>query len=173
MGSSRGRSGDLRQVVCDTGPILHLHEVGALDLLQRVGEITIPPVVAEELERLVPNSRPLWIAVRDLVKNPVGWRDWVEAGVLDPGEAQALGLVLEIGATWFLTDDTAARLVASRLKIEVHGSLGVVLWAVATKHLSGEDAAAVLEALFLSSLWISPRVQSEARRALVRILGRS
>lgn len=175
MGSSRGGSDNLRQVVSDTGPILHLHEVGALDLLQKVGQIAVPPTVAAELERLIPNTRPPWIGIQEPSDGATDWREWVEADVLDPGEAQALSLALDSGATWFLTDDTAARLIAKRLKVEVHGSLGVVLWLAAMRHLSGEAAIAILEDLFRSSLWVSSRVQLESRRALDRILrgGRS
>jgi hypothetical protein len=39
----------VRLVVCDTGPILHLRESRALDLLAKMGEVVIPPAVNNEL----------------------------------------------------------------------------------------------------------------------------
>ncbi|NTW38137.1 MAG: DNA-binding protein, partial [Syntrophobacteraceae bacterium] len=39
----------MRIVVCDTGPILHLHEAGALELLAKAGEVFVPPAVDREL----------------------------------------------------------------------------------------------------------------------------
>jgi hypothetical protein len=39
----------VRLVVCDTGPVLHLREARALDLLAKMGEVLIPPAVDNEL----------------------------------------------------------------------------------------------------------------------------
>jgi len=66
----------MRTVVCDAGPVIHLHEAGLLHLLTSCGS---------------------------------------------------------------LTDDAAARLFAATLGMEVHGSLGVVLWNVARRHLDQEQ----------------------------------
>jgi len=56
-----------------------------------------------------------------------------------------------------------------KLVLEVHGSLGVVLWGAATGHFQQQEAEAALEALAGSSLWISSRVLDEARAALRQI----
>jgi hypothetical protein len=61
------------------------------------------------------------------------------------------------------------RLYHDSLGLEVHGSLGIVLWAAAWKHLNREEAAAALDRLAHSSLWISARVLAEARAALDRL----
>lgn len=86
--------------------------------------------------------------------------------LLDLGEAEALALARQLGADWFLTDDTAARVIATRFGIEVHGSLGVVLGAAATGRLGEQEARRCLDSLFRSSLWVSPRVRAEALTAL-------
>jgi len=39
-----------RTIVCDTGPLLHLGEAGAIHLLSLAGEVLIPPLVAVEFE---------------------------------------------------------------------------------------------------------------------------
>jgi predicted nucleic acid-binding protein len=72
-------------------------------------------------------------------------------------------------SNWFLTDDTAARVLAASLGIEVHGSLGIVLWAAATRHLNRSEAEAALNGLAASTLWLSARVLKEANEALDRI----
>ncbi|HMB53033.1 MAG TPA: hypothetical protein VKU40_06950 [Thermoanaerobaculia bacterium] len=154
----------MRRVVSDTGPILHLHEANALHLLTAAGEVLIPPAVDRELTRLIPNwappdgldCRPLSSAGRKRAEA------WTESGLIDPGEASAVVLAEELSADWFLTDDTAARVVAGGLGLEVHGALGVVLWAAAVGRLDRDAATATLRQLFESSLWVSPRVRTEA-----------
>jgi predicted nucleic acid-binding protein len=91
---------------------------------------------------------------------------WERAGFLDAGEAEAIALAQQMGADWLLTDDAAARLFAQSLGMEVHGSLGVVLWAAAIGHLARADASRVLDRLGRSSLWLSAGILREARAAL-------
>jgi hypothetical protein len=50
----------MRQVVCDTGPVLHLLEAQALELLQLAGEIYIPKAVTAELAYLMPDWQLLF-----------------------------------------------------------------------------------------------------------------
>jgi predicted nucleic acid-binding protein len=93
-------------------------------------------------------------------------RSWQQAGLLHYGEAQAIALARQLGADWLLTDDAAARLLAQSLGLEVHGSLGLVLWAAATRRLSRTEAESALGRLARSSLWVSPSVLLAAKAAL-------
>lgn len=163
----------MNPIVCDTGPLLHLREAGSLDILQLAGRIIIPPAVYAELvahDPLWGEQQPDWIEVESLEsrfsENAVRW---LRAGLLDPGEAEALSLAIQVKAKWLLTDDTAARLIAQQQGLEVHGSLGVVLWVAATGHFRHSEAEKALEALFRSSLWLSPRIREEAWAALRQI----
>jgi hypothetical protein len=52
---------------------------------------------------------------------------------------------------------------------EVHGSLGVILWAAATGHFQRFEAEKALDSLFRSSLWLSSQVRTQARAALRQI----
>ncbi|HEX7185307.1 MAG TPA: hypothetical protein VF756_26015 [Thermoanaerobaculia bacterium] len=164
----------MKIVVCDTGPILHLREAESLSILQAAGSIHIPLAVDAEmarLDRLWADERPAWIQTTSL--DPAHLNDarsWLQAGLLDPGEAQALALAAQIGADWLLTDDAAARTLAQHQGFEVHGSVGLILWAATEGHLDRSEGERALEALARSSLWISARVLSEARSALERIL---
>ena len=164
----------MRVVVCDTGPILHLKEAGALALLTGAGEVLIPQAVYEELRSLMtdwPASRPTWLRVRPLAgedeKRAVQLRGM---GGLGLGEAEAILLARSARADWLLTDDAGARIVAATLGLEVHGSLGVVLWAAAGKQIQRLEALAALDGLAKSSLWISSDVLRDARRALDQLL---
>jgi hypothetical protein len=54
-----------RIIVCDTGPLLHLHEAGAMPWLKPAGKIMIPPVVIAELKRNAPQWKlPDWVTLQ-------------------------------------------------------------------------------------------------------------
>jgi predicted nucleic acid-binding protein len=160
----------LRIVVCDTGPILHLWEARALDLLGHAGEVIIPPAVEQEVAVRVPDwsrARPIWLRTQPLPGDARAQvKEWAGVGSLGPGEIEAILLARAVSADWLLTDDAGARLVAAFLGLEVHGSLGVILWAAAARHVDRHDAGAVLDRLAATSLWISRAILSEARQAL-------
>lgn len=163
----------MRNIVSNTGPLLHLSEAQSLDLLRQAGQVFIPPSVAIETDRYLPawhTNRPTWITATELLEpNLEEAQAWQQSGLLDRGEAEALALARQLKANWFLTDDTAARVLAESFGVETHGSLGVVLWAAATKHLKRDEAERKLDALTASSLWISAGVIAEAKAALDRL----
>ena len=132
--------------------------------------MSIPPAVAAEVAYWTPAwSKPDWLNVEPLVEPHATAADaWRQAGLLDSGEAEAVALARRLGADWFLTDDAAGRLLAQTLRLEVHGSLGVVRWAAAG-HLGRTRAATILDGLANSSLWLSARVLAEARAALEQL----
>jgi predicted nucleic acid-binding protein len=164
----------MKRLVTDTGPVLHLHEAGALRLLPLIGEIFLPPLVAAELRSLVPALPPKWANIQTLSATSQ-WRalEWQRAGLLHGGEAEALALTLELKPDWFLTDDAAARLLTESLNVEAHGSIGMVLWAAADGLVKKSEAKSFLAGLEKSSLWMSPKVRTEARAALERIFTHS
>jgi predicted nucleic acid-binding protein len=159
----------VRIVVCDTGPVLHLREAGVLDVLHHAGEILIPAAVDDELARLVddwPAVGPAWLVRRAL--DPAAAPSPIHHLVasLDAGETEAILLARQLAADWLLTDDAEARIIAGLAGLEVHGSLGVLLWAAAHRHLDHAEGDAALTRLAQSSLWVSPAVLAEARKAL-------
>lgn len=159
-----------RVVVSDTGPLLHLIEAAGLHLLEPVGEVHIPRMVDREMrhhEASWTSTKPHWVALTPLAgSHATEAQAWHQAGLLDAGEAEAVALARQLRADWLLTDDAAARLLAGSLGLEVHGSLGVVLWAAAVRHLTRVEAEAALDDLANSSLWISARVLAEAKATL-------
>ena len=160
--------------VADTGPILHLHEAGALHLLPLIGKVFLPPLVVAELRAhspsLWPGAFPEWTKLQTLLpENQQRALQWQRAGLLHGGEAESLALTLEIKPDWFLTDDAAARLMAESLGIEVHGSIGMVLWAAANKLVKKSEAEKHLAGLEQSSLWMSQKVRAQARVVLEKL----
>jgi predicted nucleic acid-binding protein len=160
----------MKTVVCDTGPILHLKEANLLNLLEKMGVIYIPHQVDAELSEIDnswSNEKPFWISIHNLSEADLNQAEVLSnSGLLAIGESAAIILSKQLKADWFLTDDASARIFASTMGIEVHGSLGVVLWAAATGHLGYEEAKLAIKRLSQSSLWISQNISRESYQAL-------
>ncbi len=159
----------MRTVVCDAGPIIHLYEAHCLDLLRQTGSLYLSQRVLNEVQAALrmKDPWPEWLRVIGL--SPHEQQEavmWKEVGDLHAGEAEALVLARREKADWFITDDSAARLFISLLGMEVHGSLGVILWNAAHRHLSRAETERVLNDLESSSLWLSARIYKEARQSL-------
>ncbi|MGF1655513.1 MAG: DUF3368 domain-containing protein [Verrucomicrobiales bacterium] len=170
MGSQQDRR--LIRAVLDTGPLLHFHEAGLDYLLGHLVAGFCPQIVADELENLAPGVSDAhivagWLKVKQLTEAACQQsRDWQRFGLLDRGEADALALAQESKVGCLLTDDAAARLIASSLGLVVRGSLGLVLEAGRLGMLSHQESRDALRALRGSSLWLSERVYAEALRLL-------
>lgn len=163
----------MRLIVCDTGPILHLQEARLLGLLQKSGKVCIPRMVNIEMNELHPiwrKHRPEWITIEPLLPDETKDAEFLFlSGLLGFGEAEAIILAKRLKPEWFLTDDTEARIFASSLGMEVHGSLGIVLWSAAAGHLSYSESKEALDRLSRTSLWISKDILSQAQKALKTI----
>jgi predicted nucleic acid-binding protein len=131
------------------------------------GEVIIPPQVAKEFEKNASNIKlPDWILVKGLDathrKKALLW-----ANQIDEGESAAIALTIQARADWLLTDDAIARQFGESLGLEIHGSIGLLLWAIAAGHVENKNKALdLLSALTGSSLWISDRVLSQAHKAI-------
>ncbi len=119
-------------VVSNTSPISNLAAIGQLELLQQLyGTIIIPPAVYQELINSG-DAEPATLAVQTL--------DWIQTQPvsdrvlltslqtnLDPGEAEAITLAVEINAERLIIDERRGRNEAIRLGLQVTGILGIVL----------------------------------------------
>jgi hypothetical protein len=119
-------------VVSDTSPVTSLTDVGEVDLLRLLfTSVLVPREVQRELERGSVNL-PNWIDVRDVQDRSAVARLGAE---IDPGEAEALVLAIELKAERVLIDEAEARKVAARLGLRFVGVLGVLLEAKDRGHL--------------------------------------
>ena len=87
-------------------------------------------------------------------------------GIVDPGEAHAIALAVHMKADWLLTDDAKARQFAETLGLEVHGSIGLLLWSFGKGFIQKDQAYNLLDGLAHSSLWVSEMVLDKARQTI-------
>ncbi len=146
-----------RQVICNTSPLLYLHQVGQLDLLRGLyGVVQAPTAVQEELHAgaglgiSTPNLDEIeWIHVR-----PVPDRSLLPAIVdLGPGEAEAIALALSTPGSLLILDDSLGRRIARLSRIMCTGTLGVLVKAKQAGILS--QVTPVIEALRETTMYLS------------------
>jgi predicted nucleic acid-binding protein len=121
-------------VASNTSPISNLTIIGRLNLLRtQFGEILIPGAVLSELGLLShpPALQEIQAALRDGWIKSHALRDERVArlleATLDPGEAEAIALALELSAGLILLDEKDGRSMADRAGLRVTGLLGVLL----------------------------------------------
>lgn len=163
----------MKVIVCDAGPLIHLGEADCLDLLRPAGNLFLPHRVAIEVRSAVSVAEPWPTFLQTVELEPHERKQadmWQIAGDLHAGEAEALVLARRKKADWFLTDDATTRLFVSLLGLEVHRSLGIILWDAAKGYLGRDEAESALNRLEATSLWLSDRIRREARQALEEIV---
>jgi predicted nucleic acid-binding protein len=157
-------------VASDTSPISNLAIIGRLNLLQvQFREIWIPGAVQSELGQL--SGVPLreiqqavevgWIKPRKLQDDKVAR---LLESTLDPGEAEAIALAIEISADLVLLDEKEGRAAAERAGLHVTGILGVLLRA----KKAGEIAAVTPELESLRArarFFIAPELEQKILRS--------
>jgi len=157
-------------VVADAGPLIHLAAIGQLDLVRRVFDaVVIPAAVFQEVVVAgagLPGSAEVaaarWIEVRSPTREDLVTA--FEAGGLHRGEAEAIGLAVEMRAAWLLIDERQGRLTALTLGIGVIGSIGIL---IAAK--SRGDIGAVrptLTALQRAGVWLSDALIAQVLEAV-------
>jgi len=138
-------------VVCDSGPLIHLDELGSLDLLGDFTRVVVPEAVCREVERHRPAAllSPQASFERRSVEVATDARfaALVRSLSLDSGEQAALSVPeLQQGGI-LLTDDSAARLAAKALGYRAHGTLGILLRALRRRQRSQSQVLSVLRSI--------------------------
>ena len=111
-------------VVSNASPLISLGAVGCLELLHQLfGEISIPTAVLQEV-RSVDLEAVAWVTPRN-AKSDFMLR--ALEGELDRGESEAIALAVELQADLLLMDERRGRQVASRFRLKVLGTLGVLV----------------------------------------------
>jgi len=157
-----------KPVVCNAGPLIHLDQLGSLDLLSDFPSVSIPETVWAEVIHHRPAALPQLFLTR---VGPVAAAASSVAALcrafsLDAGEAACLALLSGMPKAMFLTDDAAARLVAANMGIEVHGTIGVLLRSIRTGRRNPRQVLQLLDEIPIrSSLYID-------RALLVQVRGR-
>jgi predicted nucleic acid-binding protein len=133
-------------VVCDAGPLIHLDELGCVDLLSDFAVVQVPETVWQEVKRHRPSAlRRRSVKLERVVASPAPSPELLHLTqdfLLDAGELDALKLMQEGPGAILLTDD-----VAEHLKYEVHGTIGVVVRALQRSQRTKRQVLNVLRAL--------------------------
>lgn len=119
-------------IVSNTTPITNLARLGLLPVLGHlVGDLVVPPEVLAELEA-GHGPADVWLPSKDVlaveVKAAAPSALFVELRLrLDAGEAAAICLALDVGASCVLMDEVEGRLAARRHGLKVVGTLALLV----------------------------------------------
>jgi hypothetical protein len=121
-------------VVSDTSAITNLATIQQLQLLSQLyNQIIVPEAVYRELVEIEPPvpgtievQTASWLIVKQVINREVVNRLQNEVR-LDPGEAEAIALSLELKAALLLIDERRGRAEADRLGIKIIGLLGILI----------------------------------------------
>lgn len=152
-------------IVCNAGPLISLARIERLSLLPALfGEIVVPPAVHRE----VTNDESL-PGAKDLVH--AGWLKLAEVqdrraverllSSLDVGEAEALILAQELGATAAI-DEKRGRRLAADLGVPQTGTVGILL--SARREGIVPAVRPLLDHLMANGVRLSSRLYEEACR---------
>uniref|UniRef100_A0A7C2E2X9 DUF3368 domain-containing protein n=1 Tax=Ammonifex degensii TaxID=42838 RepID=A0A7C2E2X9_9THEO len=167
------------QVVSDTTVLIALAGIDCLWLLPKLwGTVMIPEAVANEAlqgsrgrQQISDAIAAGWIAVRKISDHQT-----VSAlrGLLrGPGETECVVLAREIDAKLLLTDDKKARRLAKQNKLEVVGTLGLVVQAAGEQVISKEEAARLIAKLRETNFRATEAVFNRAISLIKQITGSS
>jgi len=120
-------------IVADAGPLIHLDELTALDVLRDYKAVLVPDAVWNEVNHHRPQAlEQTNVKLVHQPPPPPSARIKAIASLytLHNGEQEALSLCLTHSINTLITDDTAARLAAKTLNIKAHGTLGLLIRAV-------------------------------------------
>src|SRR5574341_1338517 len=155
----------IRKAVSNTGPIIHLSEVGYFHCLRIVENLLIPKAVESEIRsKNAPGKNELrsagWITTKELdgVQKEKADKIAKDFGI-EMADAEAIVLAKTNDIKLLFTDDKSAREIAEYYDLEVHGSAGILARAYRSKILSYEEVKEALQRLHQhSSLYITDRV---------------
>jgi predicted nucleic acid-binding protein len=138
-------------VLCEAGPLIHLDELGALDLLGDFSKVYVPEAVWTEVVARRPGAlqgegaRLQRVAMRHEPDD--AFLTLVRALSLGLGVQQAIALGRQHAPAVLLSDDAAARLAARTIGLRVHGTLGLLMRAARLGQRTPEAILGLLERL--------------------------
>lgn len=150
--------------VADTGPLIHLDEIGFASALDIFPTVLVPHEVALEVRRRP--QGPGHDALRRCKIRRAARRDSPPIGTLSIADMAVMELARESHGV-LLTDDLDLRDAAHLARLEAVGTLGVIVRAGRLGVLSPVATSAALDALLAdSTLFITPNLIQQAKRAL-------
>lgn len=127
----------MRKVVVNTTPLISLHKIGKLDLLQKLyGSVYIPHGVYEELS--VGSKYNFLETIDFILIKKINNREAKKLfkTSLHKGEVEVMILAEEIKADLCIIDDLLARKYAQYLGLKITGTIGILLKAKEKNYIS-------------------------------------
>ena len=150
----------MSDAVLDAGPLIHLAELGALDIFDDLEKLRVPNAVWDEVKNHRSDALKYFGKRLERVSVPTPspeLQTLAQALSLDLGEIQALALMDLYPRAWFLTDDAAARLAAEERGYQVHGTIGMLIRSVRRGQKKPHEILNLLRAIpKRSTLFIRP-----------------
>jgi predicted nucleic acid-binding protein len=138
-------------VISDAGPLIHLDELGCVDLLADFPQVLVPNRVWDELTHHRPGAlahaapRFQRITPPDILSPELDALSRLLA--LHRGEQEALQIASAHAGCLLLTDDTAARLAARSLGLAVHGTIGILIRSLRRKQKTKTEVLTILRTI--------------------------
>ena len=153
-------------VVADASPVQYLIRIDQIEVLKPLyGRVLLPQTVANELQ--TPKTPE---PVRNWMVQPPQWCEilpdlpWdLSLAYLDAGERAAITLAMALAPALVLMDDGRGRAEAKRRKINVRGTLGVLIEGHRQGLLDFEESVA---RLVQTNIYLTPDLIERARRLL-------
>lgn len=171
--TSSGACG-VAETLADTGPPLHLKEIGRLTVLTAVAPMVFPELVWEELRNrgvLESDLTEAGIGIDIRAVDEDSWKAALAAAHpfrIQPADAQVFTLA---SATDFrslvLTDDLALRRALEARGATVAGSVGLLIRGYSSKHLDRTELEMTIDSLIeTSTLHLSPAFRVYLRKLI-------
>lgn len=139
-------------IISDTSCLIILSKIGQLELLHKLyREVTTTPEIAEEFGETLPS----WLKIAEVEDK---LRQQILELQIDKGESSAIALALQIPGSTLILDDIKARKVATKLKLTITGTLGIILKAKRSGHIS--SVKKVLDDIKTTNFRISPELET-------------
>lgn len=164
----------MTKVIVDAGPFIHLNQINALSLLKKFFHIyTTDSVISEiRLGGEIPIDKiSKWqnFTIIRNIKEPTTpkFQKVIKSFRLHLGEKDVICLADKIASSIVLTDDMDARSACENLRIEVHGTAGIIAYAYHKKWITYNHAQNYLRSLQrTSSLFITSAIIENAIKTL-------
>ena len=137
--------------VLDARPLIHLDELGRLNLLNDFKELLVPQTVLDEALRHRPALPLAELSNLEIISEPpplsAELLKLADELALHAGERAALAVLNARGGQFLLSDDAAARAVALAVGFQTHGTIGLILRAHRRRKLSKVEMLQLLRDL--------------------------